>query len=730
VATFRFVVADVFTDVPLAGNQLAVFTDAREIPEERLQPLAREINFSETVYVYPAAGDGHALMRIFTPSGELPFAGHPILGTAVVLAGPLQLEEIRLETGRGIVQVRARAVIETTKKGDKQQIVVTEIPYMTNKARLIEKIAELVRDKRLEGISDLRDESNREGIRIVVELKRAEVPEIVLNNLYSATQMQTTFGIIFLAIVNNKPEVMNLPTILRHFIEHRKEIVVRRTRFELRKAEDRAHILEGLVKALDILDDLIKFIRASRGPQEAKAGLIERWQFSDLQAQAILAMRLQQLTGLEREKITAEYNELVETIRRLREILQSERLVLDIISGELRDIKESYSDPRRTEIVAQANEISIEDMIADEDMVITVSRGGYIKRSPLSMYRAQRRGGKGRIGMQTKEEDIVEHLFVASTHAYTLVFTDKGRMYWLKVHAIPEVGSNARGKAIVNLLNLEQGENVRALLTTRDFTEGKYVVMASRGGKIKKTELSAFSNVRNTGIIAIDILEGDDLHGVALSDGQSEVFIGTASGRAIRFNEEDVRPMGRGAAGVKGITLRPGDEVVEMDVLPAGTDSVILSPAEGEESGREEIEIDSEAEPLIADERGYILTVTEKGFGKRSPVSSYRLTGRGAMGVINIKTTDKNGKVAGIVHVREDDQVLIISEQGMIIRFPVGGVRSMGRNTQGVRLINIDEGDRVVAAMKLVDKEQSDDITTDDDNEAPAPEPTPDDTVH
>ncbi|HEY8711467.1 MAG TPA: DNA gyrase subunit A [Thermoanaerobaculia bacterium] len=634
------------------------------------------------------------------------------------------------ETGRGIVQVRARAVIETTKKGDKQQIVVTEIPYMTNKARLIEKIAELVRDKRLEGISDLRDESNREGIRIVVELKRAEVPEIVLNNLYSATQMQTTFGIIFLAIVNNKPEVMNLPTILRHFIEHRKEIVVRRTRFELRKAEDRAHILEGLVKALDILDDLIKFIRASRGPQEAKAGLIERWQFSDLQAQAILAMRLQQLTGLEREKITAEYNELVETIRRLREILQSERLVLDIISGELRDIKESYSDPRRTEIVAQANEISIEDMIADEDMVITVSRGGYIKRSPLSMYRAQRRGGKGRIGMQTKEEDIVEHLFVASTHAYTLVFTDKGRMYWLKVHAIPEVGSNARGKAIVNLLNLEQGENVRALLTTRDFTEGKYVVMASRGGKIKKTELSAFSNVRNTGIIAIDILEGDDLHGVALSDGQSEVFIGTASGRAIRFNEEDVRPMGRGAAGVKGITLRPGDEVVEMDVLPAGTDSVILSPAEGEESGREEIEIDSEAEPLIADERGYILTVTEKGFGKRSPVSSYRLTGRGAMGVINIKTTDKNGKVAGIVHVREDDQVLIISEQGMIIRFPVGGVRSMGRNTQGVRLINIDEGDRVVAAMKLVDKEQSDDITTDDDNEAPAPEPTPDDTVH
>ncbi|HEY3053712.1 MAG TPA: DNA gyrase subunit A, partial [Thermoanaerobaculia bacterium] len=555
------------------------------------------------------------------------------------------------ETGRGIVQMRARAVIETSKKGDKQQIVVNEIPYMTNKARLIEKIAELVRDKRVEGVSDLRDESNREGIRIVIELKRGEIPEVVLNNLYSATQMQTTFGIIFLAIVNNKPEVMNLPTIIHHFIEHRKEIVVRRTRFELRKAEERAHILEGLVKALDHLDEVIKAIRGSRAPADAKAELMGRFQFTDLQAQAILGMRLQQLTGLEREKIVSEYNEVVDTIRRLREILASERLILNIIADELRYIKENYGDKRRTEIVVEAHEISIEDMIADEDMVITVSRGGYIKRSALSMYRKQRRGGKGRIGMQTKEEDIVEHLFVASTHAYTLVFTDKGRMYWLKVHAIPEVGSNARGKAIVNLLNLEQGENVRALLTTRDFTEGKYVVMATRGGKIKKTEFSAFSNVRNTGIIAIDILEGDDLHGVALSDGKSEIFIGTHHGRAIRFKEEDVRPMGRGAAGVKGITLRPGDFVVEMDVLPAGNEV----PATGDVP---EVESDAEA-PLIADERGYLLTVTEKGFGKRSPVSSYRLTGRGAMGVINIKTTDKNGKVAGIAHVSDDDQVLI-----------------------------------------------------------------------
>ncbi|HSP32776.1 MAG TPA: DNA gyrase subunit A [Thermoanaerobaculia bacterium] len=629
-------------------------------------------------------------------------------------------------TGRGIVQVRARAGIETAKKGDRQQIVVTEVPYMTNKARLIEKIAELVRDKRLEGISDLRDESDREGIRIVIELKKGEVPEVVLNNLYSATQMQTTFGIIFLAIVNNKPEVMDLPTIIRHFLEHRKEIVVRRTRFELRKAEERAHILEGLVKALDVLDELIAFIRASRAPADAKSGLIARWQFTELQAQAILGMRLQQLTGLEREKIANEYHELLDTIRRLKEILGSERLVLNIIADELRSIKETYGDARRTEIIPETNDITIEDMIADEDMVITVSRDGYIKRSPLSMYRAQRRGGKGRIGMQTKEEDIVEHLFVASTHAYILVFTDKGRLYWLKVHRVPEVGSNARGKAIVNLVNLEQGENVRALLTTRDFTEGKYVVMATRGGKIKKTELAAFSNVRNTGIIAIDILEGDDLHSVALSDGQSEIFIGTHDGRAIRFNEEDVRPMGRGAAGVKGITLRSDDYVIEMDVLPKGSD-VIPSREDGEESGREEV--DSDAEILAADNRGYILTVTEKGFGKRSPVSGYRLTGRGAMGVINIKTTDKNGKVAGIANVFDDDQVLIISEQGMIIRFPVSGVRSMGRNTQGVRLINIEEGDRVVAAMKIIDNQQSDEGVAEENGETTGEPPT-DDTVH
>jgi len=602
------------------------------------------------------------------------------------------------ETGRGLIQVRARAGIETQKKGDRQQIVVTEIPYMTNKARLLEKIAELVKDKRIEGISDLRDESDREGIRIVVELKRDAIAEVVLNNLYRNTQMQTTFGIIFLAIVNNKPEVMDLPTMLRHFIEHRKEIVVRRTRFDLRKAEERAHILEGLVKALDNLDEIITMIRRSRTPDEARNDLIGRFAFTDIQARAILDMRLQRLTGLEREKIVQEYNEILQTIARLKEILASEALVLGIIGDELRAIKEQYGDARRTEIIPEAHEISIEDMIADEDMVITVSRGGYIKRSPLSLYRSQRRGGKGRIGMQTKEEDIVEHLFVASTHAYVLVFTDRGRMYWLKVHQIPEVASNARGKAIVNLLTVEQGENVRALLTTRDFTEGKYVVMATRAGKIKKTELSAFSNIRTSGIIAIDIGEGDDLYAVRLSDGNSDIFVGNAGGRVIRFNEGEVRPMGRGAAGVRAVALRDDDHVVEMDVLPAG--AIVEDDNEPEED---------ESAEVAPDSKGYIFTVTENGYGKRTPVSAYPTKHRGGYGVIDIKTNERNGKVAGMAVVFDEDQVLLITEQGMIIRVPVSSMLPKGRNIQGLRVVKLDEGDRVVAAVKVVEKEQPED---------------------
>jgi DNA gyrase subunit A len=637
------------------------------------------------------------------------------------------LEGIRqaYATGRGIVQVRAKAVIETEKRTERQQIVVTEVPYMTNKARLQEKIAELVREKRIEGISDIRDESDREGIRVVIELKRDAIAEIVLNHLYRNTQMQTTFGIIFLAIVNNKPEVMDLPTILRHFIEHRKEIVVRRTRFELRKAEERAHVLEGLVRALDVLDELIALIRASRTAQEAKEGLVSRWQFSEIQAQAILDMRLQRLTGLEREKLIQEHQEVLALIARLRAILGSEKLVLEIIGTELKTIRDAYGDARRTQIIPEENEISIEDLVADEDMVITVSRGGYIKRSPLSLYRAQRRGGKGRLGMQTKEEDIVEHLFVASTHAYVLVFTDRGRMYWLKAHAIPEVASNARGKAIVNLLPLEQNENVRALLTTRDFSEGKYIVMATRAGKIKKTELAAFSNVRAAGIIAIDIGEGDDLYAARLSSGNDEIFVGTHKGMAIRFPESHVRPMGRGAAGVKAISLRGDDYVVEMDVLPASAAESLPLP-EGDDVAEElvaeelvaeepvveeaaETEESEDETTLAADDRGYILTITEKGFGKRTPVTSYRLQRRGGLGLSNLKVTDKNGKVASIAHVGVDEQILLITEQGMMIRTDVESIRIAGRKTQGVRVINIAEDDTVVAAVKLLEREQPED---------------------
>ena len=628
------------------------------------------------------------------------------------------LEGIRqaYDTGRGIIQVRARAVIETQKKNaDRQSIVINEIPFMTNKARLIEKIAELVREKRIEGISDLRDESDREGIRIVVELKKGEVGEVVLNNLYKLTQMQTTFGIIFLAIVDNQPRVLRLPELLSNFIDHRKEVVVRRTRFDLKKALERAHILEGLVKALDHLDAIINLIRTSENPPAAKEQLISQFAFSALQAQAILEMRLQRLTGLEREKIVDEYNEVLATIKRLEDILASEKLVLEIISGELLEIKRLYGDKRRTEIIAATREISIEDMIVEEDMVITVSRGGYIKRSPLSLYREQHRGGKGRLGMAPKEEDIVEHLFVASTHSYILVFTDRGRVHWLKVHEIPQIGSAARGKAIVNLINVETDENVRALLSVKEFDDARYVVMLTRAGKIKKTELKAFSNVRAAGIIAIDINEGDDLHSVDLSDGDSQIFIGTHLGMAIRFHESDVRPMGRGAAGVKAINLRTGDEVVELDVLGSAT-------------------------------TGDALTITEGGFGKRTSINEYRLQTRGGIGVSNIRITEKNGNVAAVKYVRDEDHVLLITSHGKMIRVRCDSIRSIGRSTQGVKIINLDEGDTVVAAVKLVDPQDvemeevesveavSDEPGSEEDQEAEIEEPSPEsedpDTVH
>jgi DNA gyrase subunit A len=608
------------------------------------------------------------------------------------------------KTGRGTVQVRARAVVEKTARGDKESIVVTEIPYQVNKAKLIERIAELVNDKKIEGVADLRDESNREGIRVVVELKRGENAQVILNKLFALTPMQSSFGIIFLAIVDNQPRVLPLPELLRHFIDHRKTVVIRRTQFDLKKAEERAHLLRGLALALANLDLVIKIIRASKDPQEAKRRLmaevsmtratLEKFigtqltdeagrgrgsqvlNLDDVQAQAILDMRLQRLTGLEREKIVAELKEVLALITKLRDILASEKLVLDIIVDELLQIKKQYGDERRTEIVAEASDIDLEDLIVEEDMVITVSRGGYIKRSPLSLYRAQRRGGRGRIGATTKEEDLVEHLFVASTHAYVLAFTSRGRMHWIKVYDIPQLGPATRGKAIVNLLSLGPNERIVAMAATKDFPEDRYLIFATRNGVVKKTALSAYANVRSGGIIAINLEEGDSLLSVRITSGENEIFLGTRQGMGIRFSEKDVRPMGRDTTGVIGVTLKKkNDEVVEMDVV---------------------------------DEKAHLLSVTEKGYGKRSEVAEYRFQGRGGSGVINIKVTEKNGAVVDIKSVTDADQLLLITERGQLIRIKVKDVRETGRAAQGVRLIQLDEGDRVVAVAKLAEPDESD----------------------
>ncbi len=587
------------------------------------------------------------------------------------------------KTGRGSVQVRARAMIEKTARGDKESIVVTEIPYQVNKAKLIERIAELVNDKKLEGVADLRDESNREGMRVVVELKRGENAQVILNKLYALTPMQSTFGIIFLAIVENQPRVLPLHDLLRHFIDHRKTVVIRRTQFDLKKAEERAHLLRGLALALANLDTVIKIIRASKDPKEAKERLMaevsmaraglekfigtaltdaatktkgtEILKLDDVQAQAILDMRLQRLTGLEREKIVVEFKEVLALIAKLREILGSEKLVLDIIVDELAQVKKQFGDERRTEIVAEASDIDIEDLIVEEDMVITVSRGGYIKRSPLSLYRAQRRGGKGRIGATTKEEDVVEHLFVASTHAYILAFTSMGRMHWIKVYDLPQLGPATRGKAIVNLLQLGPNERLVALSSTKDFPEDRYLVFATRNGLVKKTALSAYANVRSGGIIAINIEKGDELLSVRVTGGGDQIFIGTRQGMGIRFSEKDVRPMGRDTTGVIGVTLKKKDDVVvEMDVV---------------------------------DEKDHLLSVTENGYGKRSEVTEYRYQGRGGSGVINVKVTDKNGPVVGIKSVTDADQLLLITQSGMLIRIKVKDIRETGRAAQGVRVI-------------------------------------------
>ncbi len=573
-------------------------------------------------------------------------------------------------TGRGSIQVRAKTEIETTKKGDRQQIIVHEIPYQLNKTRLLERIAELVRDKALEGISDLRDESDRDGMRIVIELKRGEVGEVVLNNLYKQTQLQQSFGIITLAIVAGRPKVLSLLEVIEHFIDFRREVVRRRIKFELRKAEARAHVLDGLRIALDHLDAVIKLIRGSKNPPEARAGLVEQFGLSEIQSQAILDMQLQRLTGLERDKILAELAELTALVAKLKTILANQPLLLKIILDELRAVKAKFADPRRTVLIEDEGEIGIMDLIADEDVAISVTDTGYIKRTPITTYRTQNRGGKGRIGMRTRDEDVVNHLFVASTHSFLVVFSDRGRAYWLKVHEIPDVGADGKGKSVANLVQMAAGEKIAAMLAIKEFDDQHFIVMGTRKGTIKKTELSAFSNPRAGGIIAMGIDAGDAVIDVQMSDGQSEIFIGTKGGKAIRFGEGDVRGMGRTAFGVRGIQLREGDEVVAMQVAKPG---------------------------------GTLLTVTEKGYAKNTALDEYRVTGRGGLGVKNVEVTGKNGPVVAITQVRDNEELLVITEQGKILRTAANEIRTIGRATQGVRLMDL-EGDDKIVSVALVEK--------------------------
>ena len=577
--------------------------------------------------------------------------------------------------GKGIIQMRGKAFTETIKRTGKEQIVISEIPFMVNKKRLIEQIAELVNEKKIEGIGDIRDESDREGMRIVIELKRDSVPDIILNQIYKHTALQDSFGVNMLAIVEGKPKLLNLKEALKAFLDHRREVVTRRTAYDLRKAEERLHILEGYRIALDNLDAVIKLIRNSADPKVAKEGLMSNFGLSDIQAQAILDLRLQRLTGLERDKIMEEHRETGELIGKLGAILADEKEIYKIIVEELNKIKEQYGDERRTQIVARSEEISIEDLMVDEDMAVTISHEGYIKRNPVTLYRAQRRGGKGKIGTTTKEEDFVEDLFIASMHSYILFFTTIGKVYWIKVHELPQASRAAKGKPIVNLLNLEPGERVSAFLSVREFVDGRYVIFATKKGLIKKTDLMSYSNPRSSGIRAIGLEDGDELIGVKLTDGQQEIILSTLDGQSIRFKEEQVRPTGRGTYGVVAMRLDEGDAVVSMEMLSHGAD---------------------------------ILTVSENGYGKRTEMDEYRLQSRGGKGIITMKATDKTGRVVGGQQVTEDDQLMLVTNKGKIIRLRIKDIRVIGRNTQGVRLIDLEEGERVVSLARLAEKEEDD----------------------
>jgi DNA gyrase subunit A len=576
------------------------------------------------------------------------------------------------ETGKGVIQLRARALIERDRKGERENIVINELPYQTNKAKLIERIAELVQEKVIEGIANIRDESDREGMRVVVELKRNEVAEVILNQLYKHTQMQTSFGIILLAIHQNQPKLLPLKEMLHLFIQHRQEVVIRRSRFELNKAEARAHILEGLKRAIDHIDAVIATIRASKTPKEAKDHLIEKFAFSDEQAQAILEMRLQRLTNLEQHKIVEEYEETIKGINRLKTLLASERLILNLIKEELVSIRDAYGDERKTEIVETTPEIRVEDLIAEEDMVVTITHTGYIKRNPISLYRSQHRGGKGKVGINVKEEDFVEDLFIASTHDFILFFTDAGKIHWMKVHELPQAGRLTRGKAIINLLDLSPKEKVTTILSLKDFAKEMFITFMTKRGTIKKTSLEAYSNPRSGGIIAIHLDEGDELISAKLTDGKQHLFIGTKVGKAIHFPENQIREMGRTARGIRGIKISKEDEVVGMEVVAPHTQ---------------------------------ILTVTANGYGKRTQAAEYRIQNRGGSGIFTVKRTQRTGDVIGINTVINEDELMVISNKGKIIRLRALDIPVQGRSTQGVRLITLEEGERVVAVAKLAEKE-------------------------
>jgi DNA gyrase subunit A len=576
------------------------------------------------------------------------------------------------KTGRGIIRVRARVIIEKDRRTGLESIIINEIPYQVNKSRLIEKISDLVKEKRIEGVKYVRDESDREGMRIVVALKKDEFAGVIVNQLYAHTQMESTFGIILLAIVDRQPRLLALKDLLSHFVEHRKQIIVRRTRFELTKAEARAHVLEGLKIALDHIDAVIAVIRASKSPPEAKKALVLQFELTEIQAQAILDMRLQRLTGLERDKIIEEYKETIQAIARYREILASERLILNIIKEELSELQQRYGDERRTEIVEETEAITVEDMIVEEDMVVTISHTGYIKRNPITLYNSQHRGGKGKTGVAIKEEDFVDRLFVASTHDTFLFFTNWGRVYWRKVHELPQAGRLARGNAIVNLLSLQEGEKLATVLAVPSFEPGLSVLMATKRGLVKKTDLMAYSRPRSGGIIALNLVEGDELIAARITDGTQNVFLGSMAGKSIRFHESGVRSVGRASQGVRGMLFAEGDHIVGMEVLADGKT---------------------------------LLTITENGYGKRTSIDEYPIQNRGGKGVITIKTTERNGVVIAILLVTDEDDVMLVTSRGKIIRMPVKDISVIGRNTQGVRLIAMQPGERVASAARLAEKD-------------------------